>query len=59
VRLRLLDVAGREEARLENRALPAGEHRLDWSPRAHPAGIAFLELQVDDQRVVRRIVVLP
>ncbi|HXJ69001.1 MAG TPA: hypothetical protein VNM39_08845, partial [Verrucomicrobiae bacterium] len=59
VRLRLLDVAGREEARLENRALPAGEHRLAWSPRGHPAGIAFLELQVDDQRVVRRLVVLP
>jgi hypothetical protein len=59
VRLRLLDVAGREEALLERGERSAGEHRLAWSARGHPAGIAFLELRVDDERVVKRVVVLP
>ena len=59
VQLRLLDVAGREQALLERGELPPGEHRLQWSPRARSAGIAFLELRVDDERVVKRIVVLP
>jgi hypothetical protein len=59
VRLRLLDVAGRVRARFEDRDLPAGEHRLQWSARGQPAGIAFLELEVGGDRAVQRIVVLP
>jgi hypothetical protein len=59
VRLRLLDVAGRELAQLERGEFPAGAHHIEWSAHGHPAGIGFLELQVDGERVVKRIVVLP
>ena len=59
VRLRLLDVAGRVEATFADGEIGAGEHRIPWSSRGHPAGIAFLELEVDGARVVQRIVVLP
>ena len=59
VRLRLLDVAGRALAQFQDRDLPAGERRLQWSARGQPAGIAFLELEVGGDRAVTRIVVLP
>jgi hypothetical protein len=59
VRLRLLDVAGRQLVQFERGEIPAGEHRLPWSARGLPAGVAFLELQVDGERAVQRIVILP
>ena len=59
VRLRLLDVAGRELRQLERGEFPPGERRVQWSARGTPAGIAFLELEVDGERVVQRIAVLP
>jgi hypothetical protein len=59
MRLRLLDVAGRQLAELERGERPAGEHRLAWSARGLPAGIGFLELTVAGEREVRRVVLLP
>ena len=46
-------------AQLENGDLPGGERRIRWSASGQPAGIGFLELQVDGERVVQRIVMLP
>jgi hypothetical protein len=59
VRLRLLDVAGRQLIEFERGSRPLGPHRLDWSARGLPAGVAFLELNVDGEREVRRVVLLP
>ncbi len=58
VRLRLLDVAGRELDRLDEGERPVGERIVRWDPRGLPAGIGFLELRVDAARAVRRVVLL-
>jgi hypothetical protein len=57
VRLTVLDLAGRERARLEDRALPAGEHTSVWQVSV-PDGVYFLRLRVGDRSVDRRVVVL-
>ena len=59
VRVRLLDVAGRQLVELERGVRPAGERRLEWSTRGLPAGIGFLELTADGERAVQRVVLLP
>jgi choice-of-anchor C domain-containing protein len=54
-RLRVLDVTGREVARLADETLPAGRHERSWSASA-PAGVYFVELSAAGQRLTRRLV---
>ena len=63
VRLRLYDVAGREIRRLVDGLADAGVHSVVWDGRdstGRPAGagIYFFELRVNEQRLVRRAVLL-
>jgi len=62
VSLEVFDVAGLRVARVESRNRPAGEHRATWRPRRDdgselPAGVYFLTLIADAERVTQRIVV--
>ena len=60
VRLSVLDIQGREVARLENGAQPAGEHSLVWnarsSGRAVAAGLYLVRLEVEGRTLTRRVV---
>jgi len=58
VRLRVLDVAGRQLALLDQGERPAGRQSVRWNARGLRAGIGFLELQVDAERVVRRVAIV-
>lgn len=62
VRVTVVDVAGREMARLADRRFAAGEHRLAWDGRGRGAavgpGVYFVRLDVNGSVVARRLVVL-
>lgn len=45
VRLRIVDVLGREVAILTDRDLPAGTHRLDWQPEGLASGTYVARLE--------------
>lgn len=58
VQLRVLDVAGREVARLLDEPLPAGHHQRLWSRAALLPGTYFLQLRSGSYAPVLRTVVL-
>jgi len=64
VRLELFDVSGRRLALVEDDRLPPGLHERAWTGRtdtgrALAAGVYFLRLQVGEESVTRRLVLLP
>ena len=59
VRLRLLDVAGRELLHVDEGEQPAGVHARRWNTSGLPAGVCFLELLAGSERTTRRVVILP
>jgi len=63
VRLSVLDIQGREVARLENSARPAGEHSLVWNARSGgrtlAAGLYLVRLEVEGRTLTRRVVLSP
>lgn len=58
VRLRLLDVAGRQFAAIEAGFREPGRHSLRWDATGMRTGVAFLELTAGEVRVVQRVVVV-
>jgi murein DD-endopeptidase MepM/ murein hydrolase activator NlpD len=62
VRLEVLDVTGQRVAVVESGQRPAGDSQVSWTPRRDDgselsAGVYFLTLVADAERVTRRIVV--
>jgi len=58
VRLRVLDVSGREVARLWDGLHAAGAEDLPWEAGAVREGIYFVHLESDGRRLTRRVVLL-
>jgi hypothetical protein len=63
VSLVLYDVSGRSVRVLVRRTLPQGRYTMKWDLRsdghgAVPAGVYFARLAVDEQQIVRRIIVV-
>src|SRR5206468_4356809 len=63
VRASVCDVSGREVARLADRTLAPGRHRLEWNGRARsgarvPAGVYFLRVAAGEASLRRSVVVL-
>ena len=58
VRLRVLDVGGREFARLWDGPHAAGAADLQWEARGVREGIYFVQLESDGRRLTRRVVLL-
>jgi hypothetical protein len=59
-RVALYEASGREVALVADREFTAGRHELRWNgPGTLTSGVYFLELRVDRERRVRRLVVLP
>jgi len=56
-RLTVVDVLGREVARLADGQMAAGEHVMQWEPRALASGVYLLRLSTQAGAEVRRIVV--
>jgi hypothetical protein len=60
VRLSVIDLQGREVAVLEDGTLPAGWHAATWGGesggRRAPAGLYFVRLQADAQKLLQRFV---
>jgi len=63
VRLSVIDIQGREVARLENGSRPAGEHSLVWNARSGgrsvAAGLYLVRLEVEGRTLIRRMVLSP
>lgn len=56
VSLSIHDVNGGTVARIVENVLPAGEHRILWSPEDIPAGVYFCRLEADGQVITRKLV---
>ena len=61
VRVRVLDVGGRVVAELADEIQAAGRHEVVWggSAAAPPAGVYFVRLEADGERVLRRAIIIP
>jgi hypothetical protein len=63
VRLSVMDVQGREVARLEDGERPAGEHAVTWnargSGRSAAAGFYLVRIEADGRTLVRRVTLSP
>jgi hypothetical protein len=60
VRLRLLDVKGRECAQLLDREVQSGRYYMTWTSEGGnrtPPGVYFLWLELDGARATRRVVI--
>jgi hypothetical protein len=61
VRLSVYDLRGREVAVLASGTIPVGRYDATWDGKVHgrvaPAGMYFIRLQADDQRLTQRLVV--
>jgi hypothetical protein len=55
VRLRVVDVAGRQVAEISNESLPAGHHQVYFDARGVSAGMYFAVLETDTGREVAKI----
>lgn len=60
VRVSIFDVLGREVAVLEDRVMPAGEHRASWNGRdqnnrALPSGVYFYRLKAGHVAITRKL----
>jgi DNA-binding beta-propeller fold protein YncE len=59
VRLAIVDLQGREVARLADRAATAGMHEASWQPRANErAGVYFVRFEAAGRDWVRRVVLI-
>jgi len=58
VRLSIYDVSGREVGLLVNRALSAGEHRVDWQPKELGSGVYWYRLQAAGEERIRKAALL-
>jgi hypothetical protein len=60
VRLRVVDVLGRNVAVLANGMFPAGPHEVTWNgmdgDRRAPTGVYFMNLEADGRQIGRRVV---
>lgn len=63
VRLQVMDIQGREVARLESGSRPAGEHTVTWNARRGDrtigAGLYLVRLEAEGRTLTRRVVVSP
>lgn len=55
VRVHVLDVQGRERARLVDGTLPAGRHALTWQPGGVSAGVYFVRFEGAGRTLTRRV----
>jgi choice-of-anchor C domain-containing protein len=55
----VLDVTGARVATLADATFPGGANSLAWSAANKPAGIYFIALRAEGQRLVRRVALLP
>ncbi len=64
VRVVIRDVAGRSVRVLADRPMPAGDHLLSWdgrdeAGRVAASGVYFFELRLGEDRISRRVVIVP
>jgi hypothetical protein len=58
VRVRILDVQGREVARPVERTFPAGSHTVAWDGSRLAAGVYFAACQADGRSELRRFAIV-
>jgi hypothetical protein len=58
VSLRVLDVTGREVARLADRPFAAGRHTLAWQTGDAASGVYFYRLEAGEQTVTRKLLLV-
>ncbi len=56
--LRVVDLQGREVARLAQGEWPAGRHAFQWQGEGHPSGLYLLQVDAAQGRECRRVVLL-
>ena len=57
-RLAVYDVRGREVALLVDKALSAGEHRMEWRPSGLRSGVYFYVLDALGRKTTRKCVLI-